>query len=329
SPVSGGYFPAQVAAMQIVYSTGYRPKIIGGSSGGNVANYITVLADFDPEKMETVMESMSAKLFATKWFPSPMPSEMYGFFIGSFFNVGNGGYEFISKFVNSSSIQRYEIWTGTYNTDHSKAQFFCNKSRATSLIDDSDMNLEILQSMEPEYCNGDLRKIAKVITASASIPGIVPAQDIDGNKYEDGGLYYASPGAMLTEALKQRDQLQHIIYINSFDVQGNDHSKPKHNVLKNTILAASILIKSSLVLDRLVCYKTLFPEKPEVEVFEFTKKTFLTYMKRRKNWKVSMLEVYPRKIFEVDITTFVGTDAVQLAREARSYLSARVWYIEK
>ena len=332
SPVSGGYFPAQVAAMKIIYKTDYKPDIIGGSSGGNVANYISLLGDFSPERMDLVLKDLSSKLFVKKWFGSPMPSELYGFFVGSFFNSGDGGYYFVDKFTTSSCIKRVEIWTGTYNSTHGKARFFCNKSSDKSIIGDVDVDRDILQTLDSIYCDGDINLIVKVIMASASIPGVVPAQKINGEFYEDGGLYYASPAAYLTAAMQKSGILKHILYVNSFDIQGDEHIKSKHNVLKNAIQATNILIKNTLIQDRLICYRTLFcndENSVETELGEFTVCSFRKYIRDRKNWKYSLLEIYPRKICEVDIINFVGQDALHKCEEATDYLSYRLWYVPK
>jgi predicted acylesterase/phospholipase RssA len=391
SPVSGGYFPAQVAAMLLMSEAGYEPKILGGSSGGNVAVYICHLGDFENDRVEKVLMEMNSRMFVRSWYESPLPSELMGFFKGSIYNMGDGGQAFLENFSNSKRIQNREIWTGTFNSTHGKAQFFCNRSHKTAILDNRCVDNKMLQCLDPIYCDGDIEIIAKVISASASIPALVPNQDINGETYEDGGLYYASPAAFMLEACrngitrkltvesshitnitktikstntakssstirttkitkstKSPDEqelastveksspirIRHIVYVNSFNIETSEPSKNSRNALGVSIDATGVLVKSLLVADRRECANFLFRncetlgQTPKLITQDATLKNLTRYFETRDQWKASLLEIYPRRIFEVDITNFSGANVVKKVRDARSYLSMRIWYLD-
>lgn len=202
SPVSGSNFPCQIAlikeltiARQKIYGKTKKLNLGLGSSGGNLAIYLLNLAGEDTDKLVEFSRKINSKYFARSWYPKYlnfMPNITGYLFKGTIYKEGIDTYEL---YDNMYSEEGFELWSGTYNMDESKAQFFCNKSRFESEIN------QVFFSQEQEtyglasfiYCNGNKKMICDSIIASASIPFIVPAAKINGVSYGDGGVMYASP----------------------------------------------------------------------------------------------------------------------------------------
>lgn len=209
--ISGGCFVNQLGLLQEVYEariyanggkiTGkksYAPDICFGASGGNVAAYVGLAADWSSQGIFRVSRLLEHKYFARKWVPEQLaliPNLLIGLFKGSIYQAGYGAKELFERIFTEESIQRVEIWTGVYNSDLKQAQFFCNRSREKSLVNDVFFNEEQFRfdSLPLKFTNGNIEELARVSIASASIPIVVPNQQIDNFMYADGGVMYASP----------------------------------------------------------------------------------------------------------------------------------------
>lgn len=209
--VSGGAFPVQLALLCEVYEAkkilcdgkfsgqkDYSPDLVLAASGGNVAAYIALAGDWSPEGIERTIRKVDTKMFAQKWLPDAIdffPKWIFGFIKGSMYKEGYGAEKLFSTLFTSASIQRTEIWTGTYNVTCGKAQFFCNLDEKSSIISQKSFAPSSLLygCMPLEYAAGDVKLLSKVSIASASIPMVVAEHDIGGIKYADGGAAYATP----------------------------------------------------------------------------------------------------------------------------------------
>lgn len=214
-PVAGGKIVCHFAFLQEVYDAritlnngvksgyfSYAPHIVLGSSAGNVAAYIGQASDWNSYAIERNMGLLNSSLFLNKWVSnvSPLLTDIpISFLKGSLYNHGSGSEELFEKFFTSEKIQRSEMWMGTYNIKEKKAQFFCNRNQGTAEISDTFFNEEqtMYESLPLIYTNGNVRINSKVCIASATIPAMVPSQEINGNFYADGGVMYSSPLSVL------------------------------------------------------------------------------------------------------------------------------------
>jgi hypothetical protein len=128
-------------------------------------------------------------------------------------------------------------------------------------------------------------------------------------------------------------RIRHIVYVNSFNIETNEPSKNPRNALGASIDATGLLVKSLLIADRRECANFLFRncdtlgQTPELITKDATRKNLAWYFQNRNQWKASLLEIYPREIFEVNITDFSGANLVKMVRDARSFLNMRIWYL--
>lgn len=218
-PVSGGGFVAQLGLLSEVYaakkrvlngrfsgSKDYEPDLVLASSGGNVATYVAMGGDWSPEGIVRVTSEVRNEMFIRSWVPDELsfiPSWLVGTFNGSFYRQGHGCGPLFRKLFTSDTIKRVEVWTGTFDRDNRKAQFFCNLDPGMSAINPNYFNENefLSDSMPLKYLSGDLDRIAAASIASASIPLLVTKQKLDGVSYADGGTMYASPVTVMASEI--------------------------------------------------------------------------------------------------------------------------------
>ena len=330
-PVSGDGFPVQLGILEHLCESGFVPDITLSSSGGNVAAYVAAAADWKWAAIERISRELSHDLFASPWNSVSSVAMIIGYFQGNAYNKGSGVYEFLSRYFTPVSIMKYEIWTGTYNKNRQQARLFCNRSKENSIVDVSCIDHDLTQSMEPVFTNGNIELIGQACTASASIPGVVPAQTIMDEDYIDGGVAGASPLTIMQEPIlkyiSDRDSL-HIIYVNSVDLSSPD-VKAIHNVLDTWRQAGHDLVRSGTVIDRFSGYELLrcHPGQMNKEQFICNYENLQRVKQIQKRVKYSMLEIYPTGKFEVELVSFTGADVIAAIHKVYKNCRCRLWWL--
>jgi len=334
-PVSGGGFVSQLGILQHLCESKFVPDITLASSGGNVAAYVAAAADWKWPGIERIARELSQDLFVCPWNNVIAISMIMGYFKGDVYNKGSGVHGFLGRHFTEKTIAKYEIWTGTYNENRQKARLFCNRSVKDSILDISQIDHDLTQSMESVFANGNIGLIADCAVASASIPALVPSQKIMGEDYIDGGIAGASPLTIMREPLlkhtKSKDESLHIIYVNSVDLS-SPNSKPSHNVIDTWRQATRNLVRSQTVIDRLSGYELLRCHQGNQGTMN--KEEFIcTYdnLERVKiiqsKVKYSMLEIYPVGNFDIDVTRFNGEDIVKAIHLSYANCRCRLWWV--
>jgi predicted acylesterase/phospholipase RssA len=331
-PVSGGGFVSQLAILQHLCESHFVPDLTLASSGGNVAAYVAAAANWKWPGIERIARELSQNLFAKQWNTVSSLSMIIGYFKGDVYDKGSGVRDFLSRVFTSSSITKYEIWTGTYNKNRQKARLFCNRSRDSSIMDISYIDHDLTQSMEPVFTNGDIELIAQAGIASASIPAIVPAQIIMEEDYIDGGVAGASPLTIMQEPIlkytQDNDAPLHIIYVNSVDLSAPD-LKPIHNILDTWKQATNNLVRSQTVIDRLSGYQLLrcHPGIMNKDEFICNYENVERVRQIQSRVKYSMLEIYPTDRFDIEIVNFNGEDVISAIHKAYKNCKCRLWWL--
>jgi predicted acylesterase/phospholipase RssA len=365
-PASGQNFVCQLAILQHLCDIDYKPDLMLGSSGGNLAAYLVAAADWNSKHIERLARKLKSHYFATPWSSIKMISGAVGFFNGNAFNTGYGLHEFMKTYFTNLSVLKYEIWTGIYNQDLQKFRLCCNRSIKNSLINCHDIDYQLTQSMNPYFCHGDIDKITDCGLASAAIPGVIKPVVIDGNKrfllgdfivthnsslikaiglnmimaqsgsyvpghhYSDGALYGASPLSVCQNIILKLTKQQpiHITYINSKDLS-QANVKQGHNLFDTWIAAVNNLIKSQTLLDRLIAHELLFNNK-NVDYIKFncTYDNLMKNKEKRQNCRFTLLEIYPTKESDIDITNFTGDDVVKNIKLISSSCQCHFWWVD-
>jgi hypothetical protein len=332
-PVSGGGFVSQLSIIEHLCETKYKPDIILSSSGGNVAAYISSAADWKWPAIERIAKTLNKNYFLSTYSSIASISYIMGFFQGSSYTKGSGVERFLHTYFTSESIQKYEIWTGTYNKNRQLTRLFCNCAQAKSKLKDNCIDRELTQSMPSIYAAGDIDLISKYSIASASIPTIVPSQTIDNEEYVDGGVSCSSPLTVMQEPIlryiKENNCALHMIYINSVDLSCTDII-PSNNLIDTLKQTTRDIIRSQTVIDRLSAYEILRCHPGDIR-----KETFpcnydnLQRLKEIENYtQYSLLEIYPLETFDVDLTTFTGQDVIDAIHKTYDKCSCRLWWVD-
>jgi len=333
-PVSGGGFVVQLAALQLLSGINFVPDVTLGSSGGNVAAYVGAAANWRRAGIERIARELSNNLFVQSWNSFSFMAFLLGYYKGELYNCGNGVEEFLQRHFADDTIGYYELWTGTYNQQRQRACLFSNRSRGETTLDPTIIDIDMAQCLPPVYTDGNFSLIAKASSASASIPALVPAQVIFGENYVDGGVSSASPLTVMKEPIihymKNTHQPLHLVYINS------DNLSAPPDVTINTALdrtkqAIDALIRSHGVIDRQIGYDIIRCHNPDGEIhkdeFPCTPDNLQRLSTIWDNLHCSMLEVYPQKGVEVNITDFTGDDVLDKIAEARDICHCRLWWV--
>lgn len=331
-PISGGGFVTQLAILQHLCESKYLPNLILSASGGNVAAYVGAAADWKWAGIERISRELSQNLFVSSWSRVATLSKIFGYFKGNFYNRGSGVYDFLNNYFNSTTIQKYEIWTGTYNSTRSKARLFCNRSAQTSILDPNCIDNDLTQSLEPIFNDGNITNIADAGVASASIPSLVPPQIILNEEYVDAAIAAASPLTFMKEPildyLHKHDVPLHLIYINSVDL-ANPNIEPINNVLDTIRRATSNLVRSQTVIDRLAgyellrCHGTILKEE-----FVCNYDTMQAIREMQTYIKYLMIEIYPKTAHDIDLTNFNGEIVVEHMKQAYKDCCCRLYWVE-
>lgn len=255
-PISGGAFPVQIGFIAELTSLGIKPDIIMGSSGGNIAAYIGLASQWNPKEMDPIVNQLKSSMFALSWWPSYLkflPSWLIGYFKGSIYAEGTGAINLFREIFTPENISSTEIWTGTMNQEEGKGQLFCNQKREEAIIQELDSNRFWTRDYLPlTYVGNDIDFLALVSIASASIPIVVPAKVIDGQRFVDGGISFASPLSLLHEQIRELslEEPIHIDYLSSFDMQ-NITPSTASSLYDNGTITIGELVKSLCIEDRL------------------------------------------------------------------------------
>lgn len=331
-PVSGGGFVTQLAIIQHLCELLFVPDITLASSGGNVAAYVAAAANWKWPAIERIARELSQDLFVRPWSGVSTLSMIMGYFKGDVYNKGSGVRDFLSQYFTTTSIMKYEIWTGTYNKNRQKARLFCNRNAKTSIMNVSCIDHDLTQSMEPIFTDGDIELIGKAGIASASIPAIVPAEKILNEDYIDGGVAGASPLTIMQEPILKHTYDNncplHIIYVNSVDLS-SPNINPIHNILDTWKQATRDLVRSQTVIDRLAAYELLrcYPGSMNKEEFICNHDNMKRIEQIQSRVKYSMLEIYPTDNFDIEIVNFSGDDVIRGIHKAYKNCKCRLWWL--
>jgi len=183
------------------------------------------------------------------------------------------------------------------------------------------------------FLSGDVEKISKVSVASASIPSIVPAQLIDQYHYSDGGICGASPLTTMSDVIEATVRIEdcdlHMVYINSCNLNECENTEDG-NVFVTWRQAMTALVRSQTTIDRKIAHSLI--KRLDKSLLEITlpcnqeNMNLIKLLKSRSRY--TLLEIYPSKTYEVDITSFTGEEAVNEVRNAYKDCVMHLWYYQ-
>ena len=344
-PVSGGYFPLQLA--QLTWMGPRPPAYVLGSSGGNIAAYIAAAGGWSPTGTAPVVDLLYSRLFVKSWWPfylGYLPSVLRGYFKGSVYAANPAFYDVFQSLLTSPTAQRSlattEFWTGTYNTTAASTQLFCSKAEGDAGLRPEPALGSLLNMSPPVYAAGDGALLAQACFASAAVPAVFPAQVIGSSRYIDGGTSYSSPltclQAELRAALGDRFHMTYfspynieapsfkVCHENLFATQQPPECKPT-TLVGNGIDATALVLKSLMLQDRRNGIELVGPAQDLLyreEVMDYDQ--FQAFQAERSQWDRSFVEVYPLSEDNLFILSFTPDD-VRRVMASVTHLGVRCW----
>jgi hypothetical protein len=328
-PVSGNFFPAQLSMLTQLIEAGYESNVLLGTSGGAVNSVLSVGADWNSSNIHRIVRRMDSTLFLQNWWPNALdflPSWGLGFFRGSVYQHGTGLTNFMDTYFTSDALAQKEIWIGVTNKSTETPEFFCNLSQEKSILKDC--------SQSSHFLDGDVRKIQKAALASASILTVVPAQVIDGDKYVDGGVFYASPLTPLQDSIRQLEDKKglHITYVNTYDIEERKVQSSVDfypGIFQTGASTFATMVYSILFQDRINGLKLLHKDVGRLKHISIkgNQTTLKQIFRFRKTCKRSFLELYTKSIDTIDLTDFQSEDILKIMDKVKFDYYCRFWWI--
>jgi len=317
------------------------PDIVMGGSGGNVAAYIAACAGWTEEGMRRVARELEPKIFAQRHY-SLLPHSLSALISALVFKRAmfkqaerERCVAFFESFLNPEICKKVEIWTGTVNRTLRRAQMFCNRSEREALLRGRVATESLLGCLPPIYTDGDVSKIAKAALASASIPTIVPAVEIDGEEYNDCGCAFADPLIPMQDRLDSLagDGPLHITLISGYDTERNDASRRVSSLYEEGMDALSSIQTSMALQSRLCALEFVRSGQGGALMFregvcDAVVLRDLHAQRTNGDMRRSLLEMYPSVDNHVEITNFTPVDIEKAVERARRNYRYRIWWRE-
>jgi hypothetical protein len=218
-PVSGVSFPAQLGILAALSSgrriagqppTSAVPDVAIASSGGNIAAYYALSADWNKERIYSGVGMIHNESFLTGW-ADYMPSWLFVPFSQAVFRRGYGFASLFRRvFAPGQAREGTEIWTGAVCHSKREHRVFTNKAMGQTILTPRvavvDQLPNLGDSLQPIYLDGDIRAISEITQGSASIPWIVRPVTFRNDQYSDGGGVFASPLSAFEANIRQLGQ---------------------------------------------------------------------------------------------------------------------------
>ncbi len=335
APISGGYFPHQLAALQLLTENNYQPELALGSSGGNLSIYLAMASHWDPVGLRRVVASLNSDQIVRSWFPSLMsfvPSVVAGVFTGAAYRTSNKVYEFFRNYFTPLTMVETEVWNGAVNRDTGAVALFCNRGMNDALIQGRYYQHRLFKSEPLKYLNGDLDCICRSVVASSAVPLVFEAQEYNHQNYIDGGTKFASPLVPLQDELRVLGSSQglHITYINGYNVEEDySHSQIPVDIISSGVSVTAHVVRGFVLHDRMTACELVRSDCGNgLHYIDIHIPEAITSVRSRIHLcNSSMLEIYPRYKGSINYTSFTGEELLSVIDHSLPLLSARLWWV--
>lgn len=293
SPISGGFFPYQLAMMKMFP----KPDLMLGASGGNLANYLYTCDVENGNAVTTLIERVDAR---------------------------KNNIKTIDGIVSVSG--RTEKITLLHDKTTNKAIIFTNKYQGESYLaklriyDES----KELYGMEIRYGKENVERVTKAIIASAAIPDILPDVVVEDHEnrslyhhFDDGGVCYPSPLTPLCFSLGILAPRQ-IFYFCPFDLDLVDSIiEGAPDPLKKSVIRSvySMRAERALSLIHLIPYGKVYHTRCPFDDFKY-------YAHTR-----CYVVVQPKGVVKpINIFSFTGEDVETIGKSIE--IECLIWYVQ-
>lgn len=339
APVSGRVFPCQVAACKLLAEGGYRPRITIGASGGAITAYIMEAAQWDANRVDSVLNTMSSDLFITK--PRiPFIGKAISMFAGSVFKFNPDAEKHIQTILTDAAPFKCEIWTGSFEKDIQKGIYACNIEESNCLLALDKHDILNANLMTPVYCNQNVTKLAKYILSSWSIASVFPSVEIEGHRYSDPGMIYGSPIsgfrlALLRMALREKVSL-HFTLLSAVDLESDREPflfRGQPTILTTLVNQIVGSIQSNKLKDRAACLDIMWLQQLQevgAVTFKATKESLEHLTAFKEESAGTITGIYSKSFKTLNITDFTNIDLVQSVSLGGNNVEMRLrWFTKR
>lgn len=336
APISGGFFPDQLAMYRVLCKEGFKPRLIAGSSGGNISSYLCMAANWEVQRIEELVSELDQSYFVSPWYTGYIPgvSTITGYMSGSLYKSSIKSIDLFKKYFLHKSVKDTEIWVAAVNEMTSSCSLFCNMSHEEALIKGENINHTLYKCEVPKYLDGDIHRICKASIASSSVPLMVEAQEIDGQKYVDSGTKFASPLTPLQDEIRSiaiKDGSLHIFYLCGYNLNSDLEFCTLQNMKEHGFRTTEHAVRGLTIHDRansLSLVQSLSPNK--LHFGDVTRDNIPIVYNRLKQssdkCKYSLFELYPLNKQMLDCTKFNGTDVLKMMEKTDIEMKAHLWW---
>ena len=204
--VSGNFFVWQMAAMVnlernyfLKTGTYLEPNLCMGSSGGSISLGLAIGCVWNPEHMVDRIKNIDSRdLFKSHDHVTNFPLFSCMRF-GTIYRTVDNINLLTEKFLPiPSTLKDVQLIIGTFCKEDQKPRYFTNSIREIT-----SENMVVLDSHHD---------LIRSMVASCSIPLIMPQVTLQDKKYQDGGLYSASPIHDFSQNIMKMKQKIQLIY---------------------------------------------------------------------------------------------------------------------
>lgn len=350
--ISGGCFPHQLSIMRKLARSGCSPYIALGSSGGNVSLYLCAGGKWTPCGINRIAKSLNQSLFVEPWYPfitGWVPESLAaaaGYFKGSIYRSSNSGLQLFNSYFAPGDITNIETWVGAVNESTGSIALFGNRCREHSIIKGNHFDRRMFKSEPLKWLCGDTAKIHKAMLASSSVPAVIQPQEIDGEKYVDGGVKFASPLSPLKNEIKaiakSNDYSIHIIYVSGYDIESDIAVTPLNNMLDHGKVTGSHIVRAMVMHDRDAakqiiedisssCINSEYVCRTEdgdakIHFIDVESRAINAVYERLHLTKCCLFELYPTNPDILNYTKFTGDDVLCMMNKTDNAMAGRLWW---
>lgn len=324
-PISGGSLCVQLAIIRDLCNANYKYNIYMGSSGGAISIFSMIAGCHTSYGINSVVKYIDLKYLMKNWSTIPlMPSWVFGYSKGTFFNYSPYCFTNIASLVNESILLDNEFWIGTTNlTDSAQQALFCTTTKSRSILN------PFSSYFSTHYLNGNCDKFSKVLVSSACIPFVMPHVDIEiegiQNTLVDGGLRASSPLTFLASHLPDS---MHLDYIACDDVDVPMYQNNKNNMLNRGLLTTQEIIRCNNIREHEILLETFQRNMNRVPDSEGDVSIhLLKHLKHaRKSYYKTVVEFYPDMKCELNLLTLTSSKISKAMDCVSLNYKYRLWY---
>ena len=349
--ISGGLFPYQMESVRELCKYGLRPRMGLGSSGGNIIIWLAMAGRWTPAGIERVVRELNPSYFIQPWYPimySVLPTKvsnvMSGLFNGSVYESSPNAIKIFETYFAPNEICSMEMWMAAVNEVTSSAGLFCNRSIETAEIKGKHFNKRIFKCEPLKYLNGNIQEICKASIASSSIPVVVEAEEIGGQKYIDSGAKFASPLTPLQNEIraigKKSGGRLHLIYLTGYDLEADLPSHKLVSAMDRGDVAIEHIVRGFTLNDRATCLEiirdvgsmcdaapyTCANEATMIYFVDISSAAIPEVYKRLHKTRTCLLELYPKCREILDYTNFNGQMVLDMMDRAHNQMAGHLWW---